>query len=157
MCTWCCAHRLSTVDLRHPSHTSAPQARILVAVTPTVYRALNETPLSSQARIEMSQSPPDRVAFRLVVQSVALVLIFRTASAGIYAVLRLEVLGKCVGVYRLDIASDGVLHLDAISRVLESNPLNTVLILPNNEWCCCRNRTRCRVRVDSGAPRLTWV
>jgi len=149
MCTRRRIHSLPTVDLCHPSHTSASQARILVAVTPTVYCSLNETSLSPQAWIEVSQSPAYRVALRLVVQSIPLVLILGTTSARIHAILRFELLRKCICIHGLYIAPNRVLHLDAISRILESDPLHTVLVLSDNERCRCRYWARRCVWIDA--------
>lgn len=90
-------------------------------------------------------------------QAVALVLVFGAARAGVDAVLRLEVLWQLVDVDRLDIAADGVLHLDAVTRVLESDPLHTVLVLPDDQWCGSGDGTRSSIGVDIGAAGRTSV
>jgi hypothetical protein len=80
----------------------------------------------------LRQCPANRVALGLVVQPIALVLVFGATCARVYAVLSLEVLRQLVDVDRLDIAANGVFHLDAITRVLERYPLHSVLVLPHD-------------------------
>jgi len=86
------------IDLGHSSHTSAPQSRVLVAVAPTVNGSLNETPLSTQTRIQLSESPSDSVALRLVDQAVPTVLILTAASSGVNAVLGLELWAQSINI-----------------------------------------------------------
>lgn len=83
-------NRLAIVDLGHSSDASTPQSRVLVAVAPTVNSSLNQTSLPTETRIQLSQSPPNSVAFRLVNQPVATVLILTAAGSGVDAVLRLK-------------------------------------------------------------------
>jgi hypothetical protein len=90
------------------------------------------------------------------VETVALVLVLGAARAGVNAVLSLELLGKLVNIDRLNVASDGVLHLDAVARVLESNPLYAVLVLPDNKWCGSRNWSRSSIGVDVRSARGSW-
>lgn len=104
----------------------------MVAVSPAVNRSLNEASFASQARVELCQRPADRVTLSLVMQTVAFVLVLGAACAGVNAVLRLEVLGKFFDIDGLDVATDGVLHLDAVTRVLESNPLDPILVLADD-------------------------
>jgi len=143
---------LPVVDLRHPPHASASQSRVLVAVPPAIHRALNQTAFASEARVQLRECPADCIAFAFVMQPIALVLVFWTASAGIHAVFGLELLGQLVHVDRLDIASNRVFHLDTVPRVFESDPLDPVLVLSNYEWRGRVNRTRgsigvhCRTR-----------
>lgn len=125
----------------------------MVAVSPAVDRTLNETSLSPETRVELSQSPADRVAFAFVVQPVAFVLILWAASSRIDAVLGLEVLRELIDVDRLDIAADRVLHLDSISRILESNPLNTILILTNHKRGGGWDGSRSSIGVDCSTSR----
>jgi hypothetical protein len=66
------------------------------------------------------------------VQTVSLVLVFGAARARVHAIFSLEVLGQLVDVDRLDIAADRVLHLDTIARVLERDPLHSILVLSND-------------------------
>lgn len=87
----------------------------MVAVTPAIHRSLNQSPLSSQTWIELSQGPPYCVAFRLVVQSIALVLVLRATCAWIYAILRLEFWCERVCVYRFNVAANRILHLHSVS------------------------------------------
>jgi hypothetical protein len=122
------------VDLRHPPNPSATQAGVLIAVPPAIYSPLNEPTLTTKARIKLSQGPANRITLALVVQAVALILILGAARPRIHAILRLEILGEAVHVDRFNIASDRILHLDPVSRVLERNPLDAVLILTNDEW-----------------------
>ena len=94
-------------------------------------------------------------------QAVALVLVLGAARARVDAVLGLEVLGEAVDVDRLDVAADGVLHLDAVARVLKGDPLNAVLVLPNDEGRGGRDGTGCGVLVDTAGallvkPRSAW-
>jgi hypothetical protein len=91
------------------------------------------------------------------VQAVAFVLVFGAARAGVNAVLGLEVLGQLVDVDRLDIAADGVLHLNAIARVLERDPLHSILILSNDKRSCGRDRTGRGVGVHIGASGRSSV
>jgi hypothetical protein len=111
----------------------------LVAVAPAVHGALDEAALSAEARVELCKCPSHGVALSLVVEAVALVLVLVAARAGVDAVLRLELLGKLVDVDGLDIAADGVFHLDAVSRVLECDPLDAVLVLSDDQRSCCGN------------------
>lgn len=154
---WCRIHRFPACHLRHPPHASAPKSRILVTVPPAVYRPLNETPLSSQACIELSQCPTYRVTFSLIVQPVAFVLIFWATSSRVHTVLRLEILRESFGVYRLNIAANSVLHLDSIPRVLERDPLHTVLILPDHQRGRSRNGTRCCIWIHAWSTWLALV
>lgn len=126
-------HRLPVVDFGHPPDPPAPQSRVLVAVPPAVDGSLDESSLASQARIQLRQCPSNGVALGLVVQAVTFVRVLGAAGTWIYAVLRLEVLGKILNVDRFNVAADGVLHLHAITRVLESNPLDAVRVLPDHQ------------------------
>lgn len=140
---------LPVVDLGHPPHSPAPQPGVLVAIPPTIHRPLNEAALSPQARIQLCQSPPHGVAFRLIVQAITFVLILGAASSRVHAIFGLEVLGKIVDVDGLHVAPDRVLHLDAVSGVLESNPLNAILVLPYDERGRGRNRSWCGIRINA--------
>lgn len=153
MCTVCVSLCLSCGHLRLAPDATTPKARVLVAVSPAVDSALNETALAPQAGVQLCQCPSNSVAFSLVVQTVALVRVLRAARAGVNAVLSLEVRRKLIDVDRLHVASNSVLHLDTVAGVLKSNPLNTVLVLSNNERSCSRNRTRCSIWVDTRTRR----
>ena len=124
---------LSVVDFGHPSDTTAAQPRILVAVPPAVHRSLNESSLSSQTGIQLGQSPSDRVAFGFVDQSVASILILGAACARIHTILRLEIRRQRVHVHRLHVTSNRVLHFHPIPRVLESYPLDSVVVLAHHQ------------------------
>ena len=142
------------VDLGHPSDTSTPQSRVLVAVAPTVHSSLNQPSLSTQARVQLCKSPSNSIAFGLVYQSIPPVLVFAAASSGVDTVLGLELWAQSINIDRFHIASDGVFHLNAVARILKRDPLHTIVILSHNKWCSCRNWTWSRVRVDSRV--LTW-
>lgn len=144
---WRC-NCLSVVHLGHPSHSSAPEARVLVAVAPAVNGSLDQTSLATETRVELCQGPADRIAFRLVVETVTFVRLLVAACARVDTVLRLEFLGQLVDVDGLDVAADGVLHLHPVATVLERNPLHAVLVLPYNEGRGCRNGTGRSVGVD---------
>lgn len=145
--------RFPVVDFGHPPHSSAAEARVLVTVSPAIHRALDEAALASEAGVELSQSPAHRVALGFVVQSVAFVLVLGAARPRVNAILRLELLRETVHVHRFHVAPDGVLHLDSVSRVLESDPLHAVLVLPNNEGSRGGNGARRGVRVDGRSGR----
>lgn len=155
-------HCLSVGDFGHSPHSSAPQSRILVAVPPTVYCSLNQAPLSSQAGVQLGKRPAYGVALGLIMQTVAFILVLVAARAGVDTVLGLEVLGKFFDIDRLDIAANGVLHLDPITGVFKSNPLYAVLVLPHNKRGGCGNRSRSGIWVDicasSWSPRMhVWT
>lgn len=144
-------------NLGHSSNSSTPQAGVLVAVPPAVYCTLDQTPLSSQAWIELRERPSYSVALGLVVQAVAFVLVLIAASAGIHAVFLLKILGKLLDVDRLDVAPDGVFHLNSVARVLESNPLDAILVLPYNEWGGGRNGAWRSVRINVRVAWSSWM
>lgn len=157
MGTVCVGLGFSCRHLCHASDATTPESGVLVAVAPTINCTLNETTLAPQAGVELCKRPTDGVALGLIMETVALVRVFGAACAGVNTVLGLEIRRKLINVDRLYVASNCVLHLDAIARVLKSDPLNTVLVLANNEWCCCRNRTRRSVGVDTWAARRSLV
>jgi hypothetical protein len=65
-------------------------------------------------------------------KAVALVLVLGAASTWIHTVLSLKILWKFIDIDRLYVATDGVLHLDPVARVLKGNPLHAVLVLSYN-------------------------
>jgi hypothetical protein len=108
-------NRLSIVNLGHSADTTTPQSRVLVAVTPTVHSSLDQPPLSTKTRIELSQGPTNCVTLRLIHEAIAPVLVLAAASSWIDAVFRLEFRTESINIDRFDIASDCVLHLHAIA------------------------------------------
>jgi hypothetical protein len=95
----CCRlNCFAVVDLGHSSYTSAPQSWVLVAVAPTVNSSLNQTSLSTKARIQLGQSPTNSVAFSLVDQAVSTVLVLAAASSGVNAVLGLEFRAQSINI-----------------------------------------------------------
>ena len=148
---------LACGHLCHTPDTATPQSRILVTVTPAVDCALDKTALAPQAGVQLCQRPTNGVAFGLVVETIALVGILCTACAGVDTVLCLELAGKFIDVDRLHIASNSVLHLDAIARILEGNPLDTILILSHDKWGCCRDWSRRSIRVYTRTRRRALV
>lgn len=108
---WCL---LPCVDFSHSPHASTPQPWVLVAVPPTIHRSLNKASLAPQTWVQLGQCPPNSIAFRLVGKSVPPILLFVAACPWVYAVFCFEIRSQCVYVDRLDIASDGILHLDPI-------------------------------------------
>lgn len=108
-------HLLSAVHLCHSSHTSAAEPRILVAVAPTVNGSLDQASLASERDVELRKRPADAVAISLVHETVATVLVLGTASSGVDTVFLLELGRKILDGYRLNIASDSVLHLYSIA------------------------------------------
>jgi hypothetical protein len=81
-------------------------------------------------------------------QAVAFVLVLMAARARIHAVLGLEILGEFFDVDRFDVAADGVFHLDSVARILKSNPLHPILVLPHDERGGCGNGSRSCVGID---------
>lgn len=146
----CCdLSSLAIVDLGHPADASTAQPGILVAVSPTIYCSLNQSSLPTQARIQLCQRPADCVTLGLVHQPVPSVLILAATRARVHAILRLELGTEGLDVHRFHIASDCVLHLNAISRILESNPLHSIVILSHDQWGSRGNWARCRIGVDT--------
>ncbi len=119
------------VHLGHPPDASTPEPRILVAIPPAVHSPLDQASLAPERGVELRQRPADSVALSLVLQAVPPVLILRAAGARVYAVLRLELGRQLIRVHRLNVATNRVFHLYAITRVLERDPLHPVLILPD--------------------------
>lgn len=127
-----CLDLLSVVHLGHAAHSSASKSRILVAVAPAVDSALDQASLASEGDVKLCKGPTNTVAVSLVHQTVSTILLLGAASSGINTVLLLELGGELLNVDRLDIATDGVLHLDSVPGVFESDPLNTVAVLSDN-------------------------
>lgn len=146
---------LSVVQFGHSPDSSTPELWISVAISPTVDGSLNESALSSQARIEFSKSPANGVALGLVDQPISSVLVLSAARPWINAVLGLEFLAKIIDIDGLNIASDGVFHLDTVPRIFESDPLNSIVILSNNKRSRCWDRPWCSIRVDT--PSTGWT
>ena len=146
--------------LCHPPYATAPQPRVLVAVSPAIDCTLNEASLSAQARIQLRQGPSYSVAFCLIVQAISLVLIFCAACTRVDTVLGLKVLWKLIDINRFNIAADGVFHLYTIPRVLKSNPLYAILVLADDQRSGSRNRPRRSIGVHVwtswGASMHVW-
>jgi hypothetical protein len=51
-------------------------------------------------------------------------------------------LTETVHVDGLDVTADRILHLDAVPRVFECNPLHTIAVLSHYEWRGSRDGTR---------------
>lgn len=145
--------RFPGVHLGHSADSAASEPGVLVAVAPTVHSTLDETSLATQRRVELGESPSNRVTFRLVYLAIAAVLILGAAGSGVNTVLRLELGRELIRVDRLDIATDGVLHLDAVARVLERDPLHSVLVLSDDQRCGGGDRAGRRVGVDAAGSR----
>jgi hypothetical protein len=74
----------------HPSNTSAPQSRVLIAVPPTVNGSLDQTSLAAKTGVQLGQSPSDSVALCFVDQTISTILVLAAASSGVNAILGLE-------------------------------------------------------------------
>lgn len=107
----------------------------LITVPPTVNRPLYQSALFAQVGVQLRERPSDRIALAFVVQPITLVLILSAACAWVNAVGRLELLAQFINVHRFDVASYRVLHLHAVARVLESDPLNAIVVLSHHEGC----------------------
>src|SRR5690606_10615329 len=75
----------------------------------------------------------------------------RAASSGIDAVLGLEVMRQVIYIDRLNIAPDGIFHLHPITRVLERNPLDAIVVLSHNKRSGRRNRSGGSIRIHRAA------
>lgn len=124
--------RLSGRHLCHATNPSASQSNVLVAVTPAVNGSLDQSTLATQRHIQLSESPSYTVTVRFVHKAVTSVLFLWTACARINTVFLLEFGRKLVRVDRLDIAANGVFHLDSVTRVFKSDPLHAVTVLSHN-------------------------
>jgi hypothetical protein len=105
---------LAVVDLGQATNATTAKARVLVAVSPAIHSSLDQTALAPQREVQLCQSPSYTVAVRLVHQPVSTVLLLGATSPGVDAVLLLKLWAELVNVDRLDVAADGVLHLDPI-------------------------------------------
>lgn len=145
----CSLNLLAVVHLGHTANSSTSKARVLVAISPAVNSSLDQPSLAAQRWVELCQSPSDTVAVCLVHQAVSTVLILGAACSRVDTVLLLELGREVVGVDRLNIASNSVLHLDTVSRVLKCNPLNTIAILSHNQRSSGGNGSGCSVGINS--------
>ncbi len=75
------------------------------------------------------------VAVAFVREPIAFVQILGDARAWIDTVFGLELLRKTTHVHRLDVASNGVLHLDPIAGIFERDPLHSISVLSHHERC----------------------
>lgn len=89
---------LPSINLGHSSDAPASQSRILVAVSPTINRALDQATLSTQRHVQFGQRPANGIALGFVDQSVAFVTVLVAASSRIDAVIGLELLAEVVDV-----------------------------------------------------------
>jgi hypothetical protein len=106
---------LSSIDLSHSAHSSTPQSRILIAISPTVHSSLNKSSLSTKTWIQFCQSPTNCVALGLIDQAITSVLILCAACTRINTVFSFEFGAQRVHVDRLNVTSNGVFHLNAIA------------------------------------------
>lgn len=146
---WCSLDLLAVVHLGHPANSSTSKSWVLVAVSPTVDCSLNQASFASQRRVKLRQSPTDAVAVSLIHQTVSTILVLRAAGSWVNAILLLELGRQLIGIDRFNVASNGVLHLNSIAGVLESNPLNTIAVLSHNQWSSRGNGTWCGIRVNT--------
>lgn len=130
-CSWCLS-RLSFVNLVLSPYSAAPQPMVTIAISPAVNGALNQTAFLPQANVQGRQSPADSIALSFVLSTIALVFFLRFAGSRVDAVRGLELISERVLVDRFDITTDRVLHLHAVSGVVERYPLDSVLILMND-------------------------
>ena len=149
----CSRNVLAVVQLGVSSDSSTSQFGVLIAVPPAIDRTLDQASFAAEAWIELGQGPSHGVALRFIVQAVASILVLATAGARVHAVFRLELGIEIVGVDRLDVAADRVLHLDSVSRVLKGNPLDAVVVLPDHQRCRGRNGARSSVGIGRSAAR----
>ena len=152
-----CLHLFAIVDFGHSPNSSTTQPRILVAISPTIHCSLDQPPLPSQARVQLRKCPAHRVALRLVNKAVATVLILLATGPRIHTILCFELCTQAVDVDGFHITPDSVFHLDPVPRVLESNPLDPIIVLTHHEGSGCGYRPRRRVRIHSASARLTWM
>jgi len=150
-------NRLTIADFGHSPHSSTPQSRVLVAVSPTIDCTLNESSFSAQTRIEFGQRPPHRVTFGLVDQTISSVLFLVAACAWIHAVLGLEFRAQGLNIDGFNITSDCVFHLDAVAGVLERDPLHTIIVLSYHQWSSGWDRTWCSIWVDATSRNIVRV
>jgi hypothetical protein len=145
----CCRHLLPVVELGHAPNSPAAQPGILVAISPTIHRSLNQASLPSETRIQLGQGPSDGVAFGFINEPIPAVLVLIATRSWINAVFRLEFGGQLLHVDRLHVASDCIFHLHAVSGILKRDPLHAIVVLAHHERRRRRNRSWRCVRVSS--------
>lgn len=74
------------VDLGLPPDASASKTHVRVAVPPAVHSPLDKTALSTQTRVQLCKGPAHHVTLGLVVEAVALVIVFAAVRTRIHAV-----------------------------------------------------------------------
>ena len=131
-------------------YSPAPQTGVRVAVSPAVHGSLDQAALLPQRLIELRQGPADPVTLCFVREAVARIILLFTKSARIDAIGVLELFAQSVGVNSLDIASDPILHLDTISRILERDDLHPVICLLHHHRRRGRDRSWSRRRATWG-------
>ena len=112
---------------------------------------MNQTSLPAEAWIQLSQSPANCVALSFIDQSISSILVLGAASPWVDAILCLEFRAQSINIHGFHIASNGVFHLDTVTRIFEGNPLNAIVVLSDNQRGCCWNWTRSSIWVDTAA------
>lgn len=148
---------VSVLNLRHSPYSAASKSHVLVAVAPAVDCALDQAALLAQVGVQLRERPAHGIALAFVVQAIALVLVLPATRPWVDAVRRLELLTELIDVDRLDVAADGILHLHAVARVLERDPLDTIVVLAHHERSSRRNGTWSCARISAVCRRLWWM
>ena len=144
-----CRKALSRIHFGHSSDSPTPQSRVLIAVSPTVDRSLYKAPLASQTWVQFCQCPANRVTIVLVLQSIAFVSILIATCSRVDTIVTPELACEIVRIDRLHVTPDRIFHLNTISRILKSYPLNPIVVLTNDQGRGCRYWARCCVGVWS--------
>ena len=129
------------MHLRHSTHSPTPQSYILIAVSPAVDSALDETTLLSKRRIQLRKSPTNRIALTLIVQAISLILVLSATCSRVHTICRLEFWAQFIDIHGFDVTPNRVLHLHPVSRVLKSDPLDSIAVLPHYKRSSCRDWT----------------
>jgi hypothetical protein len=145
----CRRHLLPVVELGHAPNSPAAQPGILVAISPTIHRSLNQASLPSETRIQLGQGPSDGVAFGFINEAISAVLVLIATCSRIHAVFRLEFGGQLLHLDRFHVASDCIFHLHSVPGVLKRDPLHAVVVLAHHERRRRRDRSWRCVRIRS--------
>lgn len=127
---------------RQPSHSTRPEGRVSVCVPPRVHRPLDQSSSSSKNRVEITEGPPNVVAFRFVSLPVPGVLLGRHACSLVYAVVGLELSVKGIYIHRLDVTSHAVGRLDPVLGILKRDPVDPCLVTAHQHRRAGRDWTR---------------